>query len=174
MKSRKSLLSILIFALVLVLSVGYAVISYVDINIEGTASAAAEIMDVSFKSGSPVYDATTNPDVYTTVTNGSLTASITAKNLTLNNPVTLTYVVQNNETDVDASVIEHELTNSNTQYFDVSTDIETAKTCLQKGGTINVVVTVTLIKTPVNVDDNSTDIGITLRATPIDNNDNAS
>ena len=42
MRNRKSLLVISIFALVLVLSVGYAVISYVDVYVTGSAAADAE------------------------------------------------------------------------------------------------------------------------------------
>lgn len=162
MRNRKSLLSISIFALVLVLSVGYAVISYVDLYIDASAQAATENIDVSFKSATP-----TSGNAYGTITDG-LHATLTASNLTLNVPVTVTYTVQNNETDVDASIIEQALTNSNSQYFSVSTNVKTAKTCA-KGGTLDVTVTVTLIKTPVAETDNSTDIDITLRATPINN-----
>lgn len=166
MRNRKSLLSISIFSLILVLSVGYAVVSYVDLTITGTAGAATESIDVSFKSVTP-----TSGDVKGTVTNGSLTGTITANNLTLNTPVTVTYTVQNKETDVDAYVIEHSITNSNSQYFTVTTDAKTAKTCA-KNGTVDVTVTITLIKTPVAGSDNSTDISITLRAIPVNNNTN--
>lgn len=165
MRNRKSLLSISIFALILVLSVGYAVVSFVDLTIDGTASAATENIDVSFKSASP-----SSGDVRGTVTDGSLTATLTASNLTLNNPVTVTYTIQNKETDVDAEILEQTLENSNSQYFSVSTDVKTtAKTCAKKS-TCDVKVTVTLIKTPVNAADNSTEIDITLRATPVNNN----
>ena len=163
MRNRKSLLSITIFALVLVLSVGYAVVSYVDLTIGGTASAVTEDIDVSFKSVTP-----TSGKVYGTVTDGSLSATISASDLTLNVPQTVTYVVQNKELDVDASVIQHSLNNSNPDYFSVTTNVESAKTC-SKEGTLNVTVTVTLIKTPVLEEDNSTTIDITLRATPLNN-----
>ena len=163
MRNRKSLLSISIFALVLVLSVGYAVVSYVDLTIGGSASAAAETIDVSFKSVNP-----SSGDVSGSITS-SLDAKIVANNLTLNNPVTITYTLQNKETDVDASVIEQSLTNSNSNYFKVETNVKTAKTCA-KSGTLDVTVTVTLIKTPVKEADNSTTINLTLRATPVDNN----
>ena len=164
MRNRKLLLSISIFALILVLSVGYAVISYVDLYIDVSAQAATETLDVSFKSANP-----TSGNVYGTVSDG-LHASLTASGLTLNVPVTVTYTVQNNETDVDAS-IEQTLINSNSQYFSVTTNVKTAKTCA-KGGTLDVIVTVTLIKTPVSESDNSADIDITLRATPVNNNTN--
>ena len=165
MRNRKLLLSISIFALILVLSVGYAVISYVDLYIDVSAQAATETLDVSFKSASP-----TSGNVYGTVSDG-LHASLTASDLVLNVPVTVTYTVQNNETDVDASIVEQTLTNSNSQYFSVTTNVKTAKTCA-KGGTLDVIVTVTLIKTPVSESDNSADIDITLRATPVNNNTN--
>ena len=160
MRNRKSLLVISIFALVLVLSVGYAVISYVDVYVTGSAAADAEDLDVSFLSVTP-----TSGDVKGSITDG-LHATITANKLTLNNPVTVTYTVQNNETDVDASIEEQTLTNSNSEYFNVTTSVNTAKTCA-KNSTLDITVTVTLIKTPVLEQDNSTNIDITFRATPI-------
>ena len=54
MRNRKSLLSISIFALILVLSVGYAVVNYVDLTVGGEISASTENIDVSFKSVNPV------------------------------------------------------------------------------------------------------------------------
>ena len=167
MKNRKSLLSISIFALILVLSVGYAVVNYVDLSIGGTVSATSESIDVSFKSVTP---SSTSADVYGTVVNGQLSGSIVANNLTLNSPVTVTYTIQNKETDVDAAITELSIQNDNTEYFSVVTDIGTSKVC-NRSGSVDVAVTVTLIKTPVTADDNSANINITLRATPIDNRD---
>ena len=163
MKNRKSLLTISIFALVLVLSVGYAVVSSVELDITGTAEAQAQDLKVSFKSASP-----NSGDVKGTVTAGSLTASLTANNLTLNNPVTVTYVVENSETDVNALIKEKTITNSNTEYFSVTTNAASGLTCNAKG-TTNVTVTVTLIKTPVETADNSANIEIALTASPINN-----
>ena len=139
MRNRKSLLSISVFALILVLSVGYAVVSYVDLTINGSAGAVAEDIDVSFKSVTP-----TSGDVKGSVTDGSLSAQLIANNLTLNTPVTVTYTLQNKETDVDAQILEQALENSNSQYFSVATDVKnTGKVCAKKS-TCEVNVTVTL------------------------------
>lgn len=163
MRNRKSLLSISIFTLVLVLSVGYAVVNSVELDISGAAAAVAQDLKVSFKSATP-----TTGDVKGTVTEGSLSASITANNLTLNNPVTVTYVVENSETDVNALIKEKTITNSNEEYFSVTTNVKDGVTCNAKS-TTSVVVTVTLIKTPVEVEDNSASIDIVLSASPINN-----
>ena len=163
MRNRKSLLSISIFTLVLVLSVGYAVVNSVELDISGAAAAVAQDLKVSFKSATP-----TSGDVKGTVTEGSLSASITANNLTLNNPVTVTYVVENSETDVNALIKEKTITNSNEEYFSVTTNVKDGVTCNAKS-TTNVVVTVTLIKTPVESEDNSASIDIVLSASPINN-----
>ena len=171
MRNRKSLLSISIFALILVLSVGYAVVNYVDLTVGGEISASAENIDVSFKSVNPV-KVSDDDDVYGTVVAGQLTGSIVANNLTLNNPVTVTYTIQNNETDVDATITELLIDNDNREYFSVVTDIGTSKTCA-RSNTLDVKVTVTLIKTPVEADDNSANIDITLRATPVNNKENS-
>ena len=163
MRNRKSLLSISIFTLVLVLSVGYAVVNSVELDISGAAAAVAQDLKVSFKSATP-----TTGDVKGTVTEGSLSASITANNLTLNNPVTVTYVVENSESDVNALIKEKTITNSNEEYFSVTTNVKDGVTCNAKS-TTNVVVTVTLIKTPVESEDNSASIDIVLSASPINN-----
>ena len=163
MRNRKSLLSISIFTLVLVLSVGYAVVNSVELDISGAAAAVAQDLKVSFKSATP-----TSGDVKGTVTEGSLSASITANNLTLNNPVTVTYVVENSESDVNALIKEKTITNSNEEYFSVTTNVKDGVTCNAKS-TTNVVVTVTLIKTPVESEDNSASIDIVLSASPINN-----
>lgn len=163
MRNRKSLLSISIFALVLVLSVGYAVVSSVELEINGSATAATQDLKVAFKSASP-----TTGDVKGSITADTLKATITANNLTLNNPVTVTYVVENSETDVKALVKEKTISNSNEEYFTVTTNVKDGVTVNAKG-TTNVIITITLKKTPVDASDNGATIDITLSATPIDN-----
>lgn len=165
MRNRKSLLSICLFALVLILGVGYAVVNHVDATITGKAIAKTEGVKVAFSSVKEVSD---DSKVTANTTSGTLSATINVNELALNETVSATYTILNSETDVDAQVVQHEITNSNSEFFEVTTDIETAKT-VSKGGTIDVVVSVKLIKTPVTEEDNETNIGVTLRATPVDN-----
>ena len=164
MKNKSSLMIIGIFALVLVLGVGYAVISAVDMTITGSASAQSEDLAVKFSavttSNNSKVDAKINAD--------TLTGTVTVSSLGLNESQTVTYTIQNNETDVNASVIESTLTNSNPEYFEVTSDISTAKT-VDAGGTITVKLTIKLIKTPVVEANNSTNITLKLKASPLNN-----
>ena len=165
MRNKKSLLSICLFALVLILGVGYAVVNYVDVSISGTAGAKAEPIKASFTDKTKVSDAS---KVTATATANTLSGTIKVTGLTLNETVTATYTIQNKETDVDATVKQQSITNSNTEYFEVTTDATTAKT-VSKGGSVEVTVSVKLKKTPVTEADSTATIGVTFRATPVDN-----
>lgn len=165
MRNKKSLLSICLFALVLILGVGYAVVNYVDVSISGTAGAKTQPIKVSF---SKVKTVSSSDKVSATATSGTLSGTISVSELTLNETVSATYTIQNTETDVDATVVQQAISNSNSEYFQVTTDAATAKT-VSKGGTVDVTVSVKLIKTPVKEADNSASITVTFRATPVDN-----
>jgi hypothetical protein len=165
MRNKKSLLSICLFALVLILGVGYAVVNYVDLTISGTATAKAQAIKVSF---SKVKTVNPSDKVKATAQAGTLTGTITVSELTLNETVSATYTIQNQETDVDATVIQQNISNNNSEYFQVTTDATSAKT-VSKGGTVDVTVSVKLIKTPVKEANNSATIGVTFRAAPVDN-----
>ena len=56
MKNRKLLLTFGTLALVLVLGVGYAVVSSVDLNITGTASVKGATLNVAFNGTTEVSD----------------------------------------------------------------------------------------------------------------------
>ena len=77
-------------------------------------------------------------------------------------------MVENSETNVNALIKEKTITNSNEEYFSVTTNVKDGVTCNAKS-TTSVVVTVTLIKTPVEVEDNSASIDIVLSVSPINN-----
>lgn len=160
MKNKKSLLALVLVALILVLGVGYAAVSSIGLTINGTANVKGSTLAVSFTDATSVSDA---EKVTATATNGSLSANITVKDLELNDTVTATYTIQNKESDVKAKITEgtHSVTNSD--YFQVTTDIGTGKE-IQVGGEIEVTITVKLIKTPVTDDQSSSNITINLEA----------
>lgn len=163
MKKQKSLLVLGLLVLVLVLGVGYAVVSSVDLTISGTANVKGANLKVSFNGTTEV----SNEDKVTaTATDGSLTADIQVKDLELNKPVTATYTIKNEETDVNASVVEAAITNDKSDFFEVTTDMKTAKT-ITAGGTDTVTVTVKLVKTPVTDADSTAKISVKLTATPV-------
>ena len=161
MRNRKSFNTLIIFALVLFLSVGYAVVNSVTLSVTGTSTAATEDLEVYFNGTTSV----SSSKVTATATNGTTSASILVNDLTLNETVTATYTVVNNETDVGASYLVNSINLSNSEYFSVTTDAGTAKSIPAKG-TNTITVTVKMVNTPVDSSMSSSTITINLTATP--------
>ena len=165
MKNKKSLLSLVIFALVLILGVGYAVVSSVDLTIGGTAGVKNASLKVDFES---VADTKTNATVTHTLTQHAKEDKFTITDMELKETVTMVYTVANHETDVDADLTEKiALSNSNPNYFEVSYKINGNE--IEAGGTTTVTVTVKLIKTPVTTAQGTTTVSLKLNAAPVDN-----
>lgn len=161
MRNRRNFHFVIVFALVLFLSVGYAVVNSVTLSVTGTSTAATEDLEVYFNGTTSV----SSSKVTATATNGTTSASILVKDLTLNETVTATYTVVNNETDVGASYLVNSINLSNSEYFSVTTDASSARSIAAKG-TNTITVTVKMIKTPVDSSMSSSTITINLTATP--------
>lgn len=171
-ETRKIIIAFVVIA-VLMIAVGYAAISNITLYINGSAAAAPNDANflVSF-SGEPTTDKTgvklanlaTATAGITDETHATLTvAGLTAKGDT----VTATYTIQNTSADLSAN-LSASVTNTNTEYFEVTQKIE--PTNVAKGATANVTVTVKLIKTPIQdeVDGNLTStVGLTITAEPV-------
>lgn len=160
MKNKKSMLTLGILALVLILGVGYAVVSNVGLSISGTASVGESELKVSF-------EGTVTPDsdkVTGTAVKGGKTGTISVTGLTLNEVVSIDYTIQNEETDVDANVIKANIINDKAEFFEVTTDTDTTAKSIAAGATGTVKVNVKLIKTPVNKDDSTANITVNLTA----------
>lgn len=172
MKNKKSLLSFGLLALVLVLGVGYAVVSNVDLTIGGSASVEEADLKVSFKSVEvDKTSANENIEVNNTVTDGAIADTFTISKMALNDEVVLTYTVQNKETDVAATLTEKDgitISNDNEEYFSATSEIVDSN-IPANGGTTTVKVTVKLIKTPVESSDSSASFDLTLNAAPVNN-----
>ncbi len=165
MKKRSNYLLVILLALSFLLGVGYAVVNSISLTVTGTASAVTEDLDVYFTSTT----SGSNAKVTANAVAGSLTASINVSDLTLNETVTATYNVENNETDVAALLSQESLTNSNTEHFTVSATIDNSGyVCTNKSKTTKVTVTVKMIKTPVESSDSSANITLKLKAEPKD------
>ena len=163
MRNKKSFLTLGIIVLVLFLGVGYAVVSSVYLNIAGTANVANSELKVEITNVEAETNMTDKTlDFSNVLSNNNLTSNFTLKNMSLNELVTITYTVTNNEKDVDAiiSAIDGvDLTNSNPDCFDVNYQITDNETDLENNDkTMEVVVTVELIKTPLNDDDSTTNV----------------
>ena len=165
MKKRSNYLLVILFALSFLLGVGYAVVNSISLTVTGTASAVTEDLDVYFTSTT----SGSNAKVTANAVAGSLTASINVSDLTLNETVTATYNVENNETDVAALLSQESLTNSNTEHFTVTATIDNSGyVCTKKSKTTKVTITVKMIKTPVESSDSSANITLKLKADPRD------
>lgn len=163
MKNRKKMLTTALIVLVLLLGVGYATVSSVNLNINGTAKAESKELQVFYdgvNSGtSTKVTAISSPDK-------ARTATFTVENMTLNETVTMTFEVKNYETDVNATLAAPSVTeNTNGVYFEVTTSCN--KTTLNAGDTATITVNVKLIKTPVTEEAGSTTVTVGMTASPV-------
>ena len=163
MKNRKKMITTALIVLVLLLGVGYATVSSVRLNINGTSKAETKELQV-------FYDGTnsgTSAKV-TAISSPANTraATFTVENMTLNETVTMTFEVKNYETDVNATLAAPSVTqNTNEEYFQVTTSCD--KTTLNAGDTATITVNVKLIKTPVTDEAGSTTVTVSMVASPV-------
>lgn len=164
MKNKKKFYVVGLLVFVLVLGIGYAAVSTVGLNIDGTASVKSENLKVSFNGVTEVSD---EEKVVANSTDNSLDATISVSDLTLNEIVTATYTIKNEETDVNANITKKTITNDKEEFFEVTTSVDESPTTVDANGTAKVTVTVKLIKTPIEADDSTANIQIDLDANPV-------
>ena len=163
MKNRKKMITTALIVLVLLLGVGYATVSSVNLNINGSAKAGSKELQV-------FYDGTNSgtSDKVTAISSpvNTRAATFTVENMTLNETVTMTFEVKNYETDVNATLAAPSVTqNTNEEYFQVTTSCD--KTTLNAGDTATITVNVKLIKTPVTDEAGSTTVTVAMSASPV-------
>ena len=164
MKNRKKMITTALIVLVLLLGVGYATVSSVSLNINGTANAESKELQVFYDG---VNSGTVSGKV-TTISSPVKTreATFTVENMTLDETVTMTFEVKNYETDVNATLVAPSVTkNTNEEYFQVTTSCD--KTTLNAGETATITVNVKLIKTPVTGEAGSTTVTVGMTASPV-------
>lgn len=164
MRNKKSLLTLGLISFVLVLGVGYAVVSNVNLEFGGTASVQDSNLNVYIKSYT---DSRNDNTVTNQILNNGKSASFSISNMTLDEEVTITYTIENGETDVDAVLSTQTALTGNNEYFEASYVIDDAN--ISAGDTTTVTVTVTMIKTPVSETDGSAEFNFELVANPSDN-----
>lgn len=166
MRNRNTIKLIVILTFIMFLGIGYAVVNSVSLTITGTVSAGSENLDVYF-TGTP--NVSNSSKVTATSTTGSLTGTISVNNLTLNETVTATYNITNNETDVGALITADAITNSNPDYFQVTTSVQYGNVlCPNNEAQEYVTITIKLIKTPITTSTNTATISAKFKATPTD------
>lgn len=163
MKNRKKMITTALIVLVLLLGVGYATVSSVNLNINGTANAESKELQV-------FYDGVNSgtSDKVTAISSPVKTreATFTVESMTLDETVTMTFEVKNYETDVNATLAAPSVTqNTNEEYFQVTTSCD--KTTLNAGETATITVNVKLIKTPVTDEAGSTTVTVAMAASPV-------
>lgn len=166
---KKNILIFLIFGMILCLGVGYAVVNSVSLNITGNVGAQATELNTFF-TGNTEKSTTGSAAITPTVAVGSKTASVNISNMSLNETVTVEYEIANEEVDIGSWVTVDSVTNSNPTYFEVNAWISgMAKLCPSSAeyGVYNrLVLTVKMIKTPIESNDGKTEIGVSINATP--------
>ena len=162
MKNRKKMITTALIVLTLVLGVGYATVSSVNLNINGTAKAGSKELQVFYDGN----NSGTSAKV-TAISSPANTraATFTVENMTLNETVTMTFEVKNYETDVNANLAAPSVTNTNENYFQVTASCD--KTTLNAGDTATITVNVKLIKTPVSEEAGSTTVTVEMAASPV-------
>ena len=92
---------LIIFVFILLLGVGYAVVSSVGLSISGSSSVADETLDVVFTGE---YSVSNSSIGSATVVADSRSASFEVADIKLNQSVTFYYTIKNKETDIAANV----------------------------------------------------------------------
>jgi len=162
MKKKNTYVGLVILLAVLMLGIGYAAMSNITLNIGGAAGANVE--DENFKvkfTGTPQ---TSGDNITATITddhNATINVSLVAKG----DKATATYTILNDSADLSAKVAVPTITNSNTDYFTVTTDMVAEETLIA-GNSTTVTVTVELVKTPIDQDENA-NISISFVASPV-------
>ena len=163
MKNRKKMITTALIVLMLLLGVGYATVSSVSLNINGTANAESKELQVFYDG---VNSGTSAKVTAISSPANTRAATFTVENMTLNETVTMTFEVKNYETDVNATLAAPSVTqNTKEEYFRVTTSCD--KTTLNAGDTATITVNVKLIKTPVTDEAGSTTVTVAMTASPV-------
>ena len=157
---------ILLIATIILIAIGYAAITNVELKISGTGNAQAnkdnfivEFIGIPTTGGKGTTTATINASKKT---EGTVEVSgLTAKGDT----ATATYTVKNKSADISADLTA-KATSSNESYFETMCTVE--KTTLKAQEETTLTVTIKLLKTPIDEtkEDLTSNIGVSITAEP--------
>ena len=173
MKNRKSLMSLAIVVLVLLLGVGYAIVNETELTIGGTASAKETNINVHFTGEVQKNDEAENGKIDEASHDDEITAVLNVSDLTYEEEVSAVYTIINDEKDLTANLSEKSISVmskptdgseavSLKDYFNVS--LELGATSLAPGKTTTATVTVKLAKSPVESIQSVADIEVVILA----------
>lgn len=169
MKTNKKSLSIVLFALiaVIVLGVGYAAITAINLTINGNATATPNQENFTVKFASTPISSTNAANV---TVDSDLIAHFDTSGLTKQGDETVvTFTIQNSSPDLKADLVVNS-TNTNSEYFEVTNTFGNSDTSIQltAGATTTVTVKVKVLKTPISADQYTT-VVTTITASPNNN-----
>jgi len=177
MKSRKTLMTLGVIVAVLILGVGYATISSIELNINGTAAVITSQNDfkVQFDTDGTVETSTdatiaksTTETVnvvtgaYTNETTATMTVNLNSDNRT----ATATYTIENLSTDLSANLVAEvtQVSGTYADYFNVTQTL--ASSTVAAGASTTIVVQVDLKKVPATDIDAQT-FTVKITASPV-------
>ena len=163
MRKTSKIILITIIATSILLGLGYAAIQNITLNITGTATGVInqDNFKVRFTSVTNVSDAV---NVTASVSSDTL-ATMNVSGLTeRGDNVTATFEIENQSADL-SSDLKISTTNSNTEYFLISSRLK--ESSLTAGEKTTVTVNVELLKTPIEGSESSS-IGVKLEAMPVE------
>lgn len=165
MRSNVKIVVLSLVLAALVIGVGYAAITTVNLTVSGTASATANQSNFKVEFfGTPTVS---NSDNLSATINASdkTQATINVSGLSAKgDTVTATYTVKNLSADLSAELSASVASNTNEEYFKVEPAV--TQGTITAGTTTTVTVKVTLIKTPIDEDVTST-IKVNVAAKPV-------
>lgn len=162
MKKTSKIILTTIIAVSILLGIGFAAIQNITLNISGTAVADPNQANFNVKfTGTPTVSNVNN--VTANITDNTNATIDVFGLLEVGQSATATYNIANESKDLSANLAAT-TTNSNTEYFKVTSNLE--KDTLGAEETTTLTVTVELIKTPIAEIANST-IGVQIEAEPI-------
>lgn len=162
MKKKGTYVALTVIMAVLLLGIGYAAVSGINLTITGTAAAEYDSTQFSVE----FTDAVSNNEMGTcSASNTTNTGSFEVTGLKkTGDRVSFTYTIQNKSTELNAKLNTPAIENDNAEYFNITAQYGTGAN-LAPNATDTVTVTVELIKTPVEpVSANGT---VTCNATPV-------
>lgn len=163
MTNKKFFLSLGLFAVILVLGVGYAVVNEVGLALTGNVTANEESLSIYFVD----VDNLVVPDEvvvqHTIRPIGVTTDEFMIFDMEYNDEIVMKYYIRNDETDIAADITATNVSGSN-KYYTIDCVVNTPT--ISAGQTGTVTVTVKMIKTPIKSEDSFASFTINLNATP--------
>lgn len=162
-RNTRAVVGLVLLIAVLLVAIGYAAITAVPLNINGSAQATPEQTNFTVKfSGTPTVSDSSKV-VAEINQQDQLKATINVSKLTAKgDTATATYTIANTSADLSA-VLSAKTSNTNDEFFKITQNI--AKGTVAAGDTTTITVTVELIKTPITQDEETT-IGVIITADP--------